>query len=116
MPASLELSILRKRQSAAFAEPPTELQCWTAPCARPWRGGRNRAAGLREAVQHNVSRARKSSRCVLFAPNDRGSVTVEYAVVLLVVALGCVFVTVALGRPLVAMFITRQVWLELAFP
>lgn len=46
----------------------------------------------------------------------RGSVTVEYTVLLVLVAMACVFAMIALGAPLVRMFETYQTWLLLPFP
>jgi len=46
----------------------------------------------------------------------RGSVTVEYTVLLVLVAMACVFAMIALGAPLVRMFETYQSWLLLPFP
>jgi Flp pilus assembly pilin Flp len=48
--------------------------------------------------------------------DERGSVTVEYAVILTVVALGCVLATVSLGVPLVRAFEAREAWLLLPLP
>jgi len=48
--------------------------------------------------------------------DDRGSVTVEYTVLLVVVAVGCSLAVVGLGAPLVQMFVTLEAWLLLPFP
>ena len=48
--------------------------------------------------------------------NERGVVSVEYTVLLVVVALVCVFAVAALGVPLVRMFEARTAWLFLPFP
>ena len=48
--------------------------------------------------------------------DERGSVTVEYTVLLVLVAMVCVVATVAIGVPLVRMFVTYQTWLLLPFP
>ena len=48
--------------------------------------------------------------------DDRGSVTVEYAVLLCLVALVGSFALVAAGVPLVRMFAMRETWLLLPFP
>ena len=58
----------------------------------------------------------RRNSCEPTSANDRGSVTVEYAVILVVVALACALATVALGVPLMGMFTTQQTWLELGFP
>jgi Flp pilus assembly pilin Flp len=50
------------------------------------------------------------------ADDARGSVTVEYTVLLVLVAMACVFAMIALGVPLVRMFETYQTWLLLPFP
>lgn len=50
-------------------------------------------------------------------PSDaRGTVTVEYTVLLVLVAMTCVAAMVAIGAPLVRMFETYQTWLLLPFP
>jgi Flp pilus assembly pilin Flp len=46
----------------------------------------------------------------------RGTVTVEYAVLLVLVAMTCLGAMVALGAPLVRMFQAYQTWLLLPFP
>jgi Flp pilus assembly pilin Flp len=46
----------------------------------------------------------------------RGSVFVEYTVLLVLVAVICSLALVAAGVPLVQMFVTRQTWLLLPFP
>lgn len=48
--------------------------------------------------------------------NDRGTVMVEYAVLLSVVAVGCSLAVIALGAPLVRMFMAQEVWLMLSVP
>lgn len=48
--------------------------------------------------------------------DDRGSVTVEYTVILCLIAVGCALATAALGVPLVRMFATQRTWLLLPFP
>lgn len=50
------------------------------------------------------------------ASDDRGSITVEYVVLLVAVALGVVIAMAALGAPLVRMFRTLEIWIGLAFP
>lgn len=47
---------------------------------------------------------------------ERGSVTVEYAVLLGVVSIGCMFAIVGLGVPLVRMYHASQAWLMLPVP
>lgn len=47
---------------------------------------------------------------------ERGTVTVEYVVVLSTVAVGCVLALVALGVPLVSLFRLQTAWLRLPFP
>jgi hypothetical protein len=49
-------------------------------------------------------------------PDDRGSVFVEYVILLCLVALVCALAVVAAGVPLVRMFMMRQTWLLLPFP
>ena len=48
--------------------------------------------------------------------DTRGSVTVEYTVLLVLVAMTCAAATITLGAPLVRMFATYQTWLLLPFP
>ena len=48
--------------------------------------------------------------------DERGVVSVEYTVLLAVVAIGCVLGVAALGIPLVRMFETQTAWLFLPFP
>jgi Flp pilus assembly pilin Flp len=48
--------------------------------------------------------------------SERGSVTVEYAVLLGVVSIGCMFAIVGLGVPLVRMYQANQIWLLLPIP
>jgi Flp pilus assembly pilin Flp len=50
------------------------------------------------------------------AENERGSVTVEYAVLLGVVSIGCMFAIIGLGVPLVRMYEASQAWLTLLVP
>lgn len=47
---------------------------------------------------------------------ERGSVTVEYAVLLGVVSIICMFAIVGLGVPLVRMYQASQTWLMLSVP
>ncbi len=51
-----------------------------------------------------------------FANDLRGSVTVEYTVLLVLVALGAGAAVVALGPPLARMFLAQQTWLSLGVP
>jgi Flp pilus assembly pilin Flp len=53
---------------------------------------------------------------ILAGTDDRGTVMVEYAVLLSVVAVGCSLAVIALGAPLVRMFIAQELWLMLAVP
>lgn len=48
--------------------------------------------------------------------DTRGSVTVEYTVLLVLVALGAAAALVAIGPLLARMFWAQQVWLSLAVP
>jgi hypothetical protein len=48
--------------------------------------------------------------------DERGSVFVEYVMLLCLVALACAGAVVATGVPLVRMFVMRQTWLLLPFP
>jgi Flp pilus assembly pilin Flp len=50
-----------------------------------------------------------------FDLDDRGTVTVEYTVILVVLALACVLAMIGLGGPLLTMFRTEQAWLLLPF-
>jgi hypothetical protein len=47
------------------------------------------------------------------ALGDRGSVTVEYAVLLVLVAIGTALATKAIGPSLVRAFLAQQTWLLL---
>lgn len=85
---------LRNRLVRAADEAPA--RCPTCPLAPRIGGARTAAEGG--------------------APNDRGSVTVEYAVLLGVVSLGCVFAVMGLGIPLVRMYQESQIWLLLPVP
>jgi len=49
-------------------------------------------------------------------PDERGSVMVEYAVLLSVVAVVLSLAVVALGVPLLRMYLTQQTWLLLPLP
>jgi Flp pilus assembly pilin Flp len=48
--------------------------------------------------------------------DDRGSITVEYTVLLCLVAVSCSLAVVGLGAPLVRMFVAQELWLMLAVP
>lgn len=48
--------------------------------------------------------------------DDRGSVTVEYVVLLVLIALACGLAIAGLGVPLMRMFVIRQTWLLLPLP
>jgi Flp pilus assembly pilin Flp len=48
--------------------------------------------------------------------DTRGSVTVEYIVLLSLVSVGCVIAMIGLGAPLVRMYMVQQVWLSLGVP
>lgn len=48
--------------------------------------------------------------------DERGTVTVEYTVLLVLVAMTCVFAMVAAGVPLVRAYLTRETWLLFPFP
>ena len=50
------------------------------------------------------------------APNERGTVMVEYTVLLSVGAVGLSLALAALGVPLVSMYLSQQTWLLLPFP
>ena len=50
------------------------------------------------------------------ARDEAGAVMVEYTVILSVVAVGSVLATIALGGPLVRMFIAHETWLLLPIP
>jgi hypothetical protein len=47
---------------------------------------------------------------------ERGSVMVEYAVLLSAVAVGCAFALAALGAPLYRLYLDHQTWLMLPGP
>jgi Flp pilus assembly pilin Flp len=55
-------------------------------------------------------------RVTAISSDSRGSVTVEYTVLLVLVAMSCALAMVTLGAPLVRMFATYQTWLLLPFP
>ena len=58
-----------------------------------------------------------SASCsVARVPDDRGTIMVEYAVLLSVVAVGCSLAVIGLGAPLVRMFMAQEVWLMMAVP
>lgn len=71
---------------------------------------RNEPGGLTDELSGPTS-----TRALVFA-NERGSVTVEYAVLLSLVSLGCVFAIIGLGVPLVRMYQANQAWLMLPIP
>ena len=48
--------------------------------------------------------------------DERGSITVEYAVLLATVALGCALAIAALGVPLFRMYLAHRAWLLLPMP
>jgi Flp pilus assembly pilin Flp len=48
--------------------------------------------------------------------DTRGTVTVEYIVLLCLVSVGCVGAMIGLGAPLVQMFMVQEVWLSLGVP
>jgi Flp pilus assembly pilin Flp len=48
--------------------------------------------------------------------DERGTVTVEYIVILVVLVIGCVIAMRGLGGPLFSVFRDRQSWLLLPFP
>jgi hypothetical protein len=50
------------------------------------------------------------------ALGDRGSVTVEYTVLLVIVGLGVAAAMIGVGMPLLAMYRTLLSWLVLSFP
>jgi Flp pilus assembly pilin Flp len=50
------------------------------------------------------------------AQSERGSVMVEYAVLLTVVAMAVAFATAALGVPLMSMYLSQRTWLLLPYP
>lgn len=62
----------------------------------------------RSVRDHDVSRAIRA--------DERGTVMVEYTVILVLVTMGCVLAMVGLGGPLVSAFETQQAWLLLPFP
>ncbi|HKO48581.1 MAG TPA: hypothetical protein VJV79_12705 [Polyangiaceae bacterium] len=46
----------------------------------------------------------------------RGSITVEYAVLLTTVAVGCALAIAGLGAPLLRMYLAHRAWLLLPMP
>ena len=48
--------------------------------------------------------------------DDRGAVTVEYAVLLAVVAVGCALAIAGLGSSLFATYVAHRTWLLLPMP
>lgn len=56
------------------------------------------------------------ARLVDCAADEHGTITVEYAVLLSLVAVGCALATVTLGTPLVRLFLAQELWLLLAVP
>lgn len=48
--------------------------------------------------------------------DERGTVTVEYAVLLGLVAMGCSLAVIGLGAPLVRLFVAQELWILLAVP
>ena len=48
--------------------------------------------------------------------DDRGTIMVEYAVLLTLVAVGVSLATVALGVPLTRMYLSQRTWLLLPYP
>lgn len=61
-----------------------------------------------------TSRSNSNIRSNAF--DDSGSIMVEYTVLLCLVAVGCSLAVVALGAPLVRLYMAQQVWLMLAVP
>jgi len=55
-------------------------------------------------------------RIATLLSEERGSVIVEYTVLLSVVAVGLSLAVAALGVPLIRMYLTQQTWLLLPFP
>ena len=51
-----------------------------------------------------------------WSADDRGTVTVEYIVVLTLVSLGAVAAMVGLGAPLVSTYLTQTAWLIAPIP
>lgn len=50
------------------------------------------------------------------AHDQRGSVMVEYAILLTVVALGVALAIMALGIPLMSMYLSQRTWVLLPYP
>ena len=48
--------------------------------------------------------------------DERGSITVEYTVLLVVVAIGCALAIGGLGVPLFRMYLAHRAWLLLPMP
>jgi Flp pilus assembly pilin Flp len=57
-----------------------------------------------------------SSHRGAFCRDDRGGITVEYAVLVALVAVGLAGAVLGVGRALVATFMARETWLLLPFP
>ena len=72
---------------------------------------------VREFDRIRKVRTQRSLRQALrVAFDERGSVMVEYTVLLSVVAVGLCFSIAALGVPLIRMYLSQQTWLLLPFP
>jgi len=48
--------------------------------------------------------------------DPRGTIMVEYTILLCLVTVGCAVAMIGLGVPLVQMFMVQQVWLSLGVP
>ena len=64
-------------------------------------------------MARNVASSRAS---LSLRADERGSITVEYTVLLVVVALGCAVAIGGLGVPLFRMYLAHRAWLLLPMP
>lgn len=73
--------------------------------------------GLVQLLANQPNRRQGRERAISSAAScDRGAVTVEYAVLLAVVSMGCVLAIIGLGVPLVRVYQASQAWLMLPVP
>jgi len=63
-----------------------------------------------------MPRADPQSSSLRYPQDTRGTIMVEYAVLLTLVAVGVSMATVALGVPLMRMYLSQRTWLLLPYP
>ena len=63
-----------------------------------------------------MPRAAPQPSTLIAQRDDRGTIMVEYAVLLTLVAVGVSLATVALGVPLMRMYLSQRTWLLLPYP